>query len=65
MPTASPKRPMGVWPMIDAVRSSVSSLRFCSAGKNPGQMAFTRIPCGASSRAITLVAMIMPAFETE
>ena len=41
---ASPNRRMGVWFMMEATRSSVSSLRFCSAGKKPGRMALTRIP---------------------
>ena len=58
-PTSSsevPKRPIGVWPRMDLVRavgepsSLKSSLRFCSAGKNPGVMEFTRTLFGAHSR---------------
>jgi len=33
---ASPKRLIGVWPMMLATRSGVSTARFCSAGKKPG-----------------------------
>ena len=48
---ASPKRFIGVWPMIWVTRSGVSTLRFCSAGKKPGTMMFTRTPFAAHSRA--------------
>jgi hypothetical protein len=53
-PTSSsglPKRFIGVWLMIVAVRSGERIFRFCSAGKNPGQRTLTRTPFGASSRA--------------
>ena len=31
----------------------------------PGPMALTRMPCGASASAMTLVSWLMPPFETE
>src|SRR5690625_5498563 len=49
--SASPYRPIGVCPKMDFLRSSVRILRFCSAGKNPGIMALTRMLSGAHSRA--------------
>src|SRR5258708_254552 len=53
----SPNRFMGVCPQIAFVRavgvpsSLKSSFRFCSAGKKPGVMVFTRTPLVAHSRA--------------
>ena len=35
---------------------------FCSAGKNPGERAFTRMPCGAHSRARFCVRLTTAAF---
>ena len=40
---ASPKRFIGVCPRIEATRSGDRILRFCSAGKKPGQKGNTRI----------------------
>ncbi len=42
----SPKRFIGVLAMIEATRSGLSTLRFCSAGKNPGTRMFTRTSRG-------------------
>src|ERR1051325_8963189 len=53
----SPQRVIGGWAPIDFVRgvgepsSLKRSLRFCSAGKKPGVMVFTRTPLVAHSRA--------------
>ena len=45
--SGSPKRCIGVCRMMLSIRSWSSSLRFCSAGKKPGQMALTRTPLRA------------------
>ena len=39
---ASPKRFIGVWPMMWPTRSGVRTERFCSAGKKPGTSTLTR-----------------------
>src|SRR5215208_3501683 len=62
---ASPNRFIGVWFRIWLVRSSVSSLRFCSAGKNPGRIAFTLTLYGAHSRARKCVIWLTPPLATE
>jgi threonylcarbamoyladenosine tRNA methylthiotransferase MtaB len=46
---------------VDAVRSAVSSFRFCSAGKKPGRIAFTRTLDGANSRPRNCVMLFTPA----
>ena len=46
---------IGVWTMILATRSLSRILRFCSAGKKPGQSELTRTPFWANSRATFLV----------
>ena len=52
----SPNRPIGVWARIDCAlgvgdpSGFISSARFCSAGKNPGVIEFTRTPLVAHSR---------------
>ena len=62
---------IGVWPKIDFARSLgvPSSLKsnflFCSAGKNPGVMLFTRTPFVAHSRARNRVALSTAALEAE
>ena len=61
--SGSPKRAMGVCERMLAVRWRVRIARFCSAGKKPGQIAFTRTPCGASSRATFWVRFTTAAFE--
>ncbi len=63
--SGSPSRADGVWPRIARTRSSERSFRFCSAGKKPGAIALTRMPCGASSRARYWVRLLRPAFATE
>src|SRR5690606_21490018 len=60
-----PKRFSGVCFRIDSTRSALKILRFCSAGKKPGIIAFTRMPCGANSRAKYCVTLLMPALDTE
>src|SRR6266850_7655719 len=68
---AWPKRPMGVWPQIDFVRavgepsSWKSSLRFCSAGKKPGVMVFTRTPWEDHSRASKCESSTTAEIDTE
>src|SRR5213078_4756984 len=57
-----PKRFMGVWARILATRSGCRILRFCSAGKKPGERALTRIPWGAHSRARFMVRLSTAAF---
>src|SRR4051812_9013701 len=67
----SPKRPIGVWPRIDLVRSVGepsslnSNFRFCSAGKKPGVIEFTRTPFGAHSRARNWVRLSTAALAAE
>lgn len=69
--SAAPNRFIGVWPQIASVRavgepsSLKSSLRFCSAGKNPGVMVFTRTPCIAHSRARNFVRLKTAALAAE
>src|SRR5450759_2230594 len=63
--SGSPYLAIGVCTKIDFRRSSVKIFRFCSAGKNPGIMAFTRILCGAHSRARNFVILFTPAFDIE
>ena len=63
--SGSPYLAIGVWEKIDLRRSSVNILRFCSAGKNPGMIAFTRILCCAHSFARKRVMLLTPAFEIE
>ena len=62
---ASPKRFIGVCPMMLATRSGVSTLRFCSAGKNPGTSTLTRTFFGAHSRARFLVRLCTAALVAE
>src|SRR5262245_40555256 len=68
---ASPNRPIGVcptiaWPRSVYVPSSLSSIRrFCSAGKKPGVIAFTRTPFVAHSRASHCVRFSTAALEAE
>ena len=68
VPTSSsglPNRPRGVCFMIDSTRSGDRIWRFCSAGKKPGTMAFTRTPAGANSRAKNCVTLSSAAFDAE
>ena len=60
-----PNRPIGV--MAIAQRERLSSARsgaVMGVSMNPGPMAFTRIPCGASSWARALVSIHTPALLT-
>ncbi len=61
----SPNRFIGVLVMIDATRSELSILRFCSAGKNPGTKMFTRTPAVAHSRARFFERLCTAAFDAE
>ena len=61
--SASPKRFMGVCRNMSEIRSFERILRFCSAGKNPGARALTRILYGAHSLARNCVRLLTPALE--
>src|SRR5262249_23463518 len=61
----SPNRPIGVCRMIFFTRSGSRILRFCSAGKKPGQSALTRTLCEANSRATFFVRLTTAAFDAE
>ena len=56
---------MGVRDMTLARASGlvITALRASSVAIVPGPMALTRMPCGASSMAMTLVSWFMPPFE--
>src|SRR5438445_11758494 len=68
---ASPNRPIGVWLQIALVRavgepsSLKRRLRFCSAGKKPGVIEFTRTPLDAHSRARNCVRFSTAALAAE
>jgi hypothetical protein len=51
--------------MMLATRAGVSTLRFCSAGKNPGTSVLTRTRWGAHSRARFFVRLWTAAFVAE
>src|ERR1700749_4346068 len=67
----SAKRFIGVCAQMDFVRSLGEpsslkrNLRFCSAGKNPGVIVFTRTPLGAHSRARNALKFSTAAFAAE
>ena len=62
---ASPKRFAGVCPIIDAIRSGLSTFLFCSAGKKPGTMVLTRTLASAHSRARFLERLCTAALVAE
>ena len=61
----SPKRAIGVFCMIFSIRAGSRILRFCSAGKKPGERALTRTPIGASPRAAVWVRWVTAAVAAE
>ena len=62
---ASPKRFIGVWPMMLVTRSGVRTFLFCSAGKKPGTRTFTRTRAVAHSRARLSERLCTAPFDAE